>query len=378
MKIVFGGDVFLGGDLRDRSAIDVIKHPGFTQADLRIVNLEQPISDSSFVEKKSTLYSGTEAIRKLRELRVGAVNLAHNHIQDKGLAGITETIDHLDAAGIPHFGAGSTIKKASEPHWIKDELAIFGYCDFDRPYLSQVVVAGEQSPGVAPLRKARILRDLSKLSTGQKAILFFHWGQEHLWLPPYHDIQLARELLEDDRVALVIGMHSHRPQGYIEHNGKRAYMCIGNLLFPNFFIAPPTQLAYPDFGENIKWSTRRYQSVGSLTYKKWKKANRVSLLVEFDPRTLMSNHLVAFQLDHEPTVIRLGCLQERLVLGWVSLLATVYRLPKNLYTFFYFINRKVFYAYWRSSNVFFRARQVGLRWTLAKVVEKCRKSLQSR
>jgi len=100
------------------------------------------------------------------------------------------------------------------------------------------------------------------------------------FLPPYEDIQLAKKLLEDERVLLIVGMHPHRPpRGYIEHNGKRAYMCLGNFLFPNFYIKPPTQIYYPEKLPQKCDITRQYHSVFNPTYKKWKWINKVSIIL---------------------------------------------------------------------------------------------------
>ena len=246
MKIAMGGDVFLGGDLSDKSIDPKIKSEAFERSDIRIVNLEQPISINNSVADKCTLFSGPLAIDRLLSLHVNAVNLAHNHIHDKLDAGILETIQYLDKASIGHFGAGNNIQAAKEPYWIDETTCILGYCEFGRPYLKQIQVAKEDLPGVNPLMYESIIYDLNPLPPGKKAILYFHWGREHVWLPPYQDIQLAKKLLEDERVSLIIGMHCHRIQGYLEHNGKRAYMSLGNFLFSNFFIQPPTQIAYPE------------------------------------------------------------------------------------------------------------------------------------
>lgn len=372
MKIVLTGDVFVGGDLHAVSAACSVNHRIYNQAEVRIINLEQPVSDSDYVESKSTIYTGSEALEKLAELNVDAVNLAHNHIQDKGLPGISETVTHLDSASIRHFGAGKSMDEASEPCWILSDVALLGYCDFDRPYLRQVALATENQPGVAPLRKSKILKDLDKLPDGKRAILYFHWGQEHVWLPPHHDIQLARELLEDDRVALIVGMHSHRPQGYVQHNGKRAYMCLGNFLFPNFFIAPPTQLTYLRPSETTKWVTRRYQAVNKITYKKWKRVNRTSLLVEWDASSRTPTHSVALQRDNVPVVDEPGGLYGKVVLIWVELLSAIYRLPRPIYVIAQRINSVLFYAYWRTANTVLRARQGDMKCILRKAIMRVR------
>lgn len=211
------------------------------------------------------------------------MNLAHNHIQDKGLDAIGETLKHLDSVKIEHFGAGANLKIAEQPYWLTDEIAVLGYCEFGKPHLRQIVLAENDKPGVNPLRLKKIKSDLDALPAGKKAILYFHWGMEHVWLPPSEDMILAKTLLEDDRVITIIGMHPHRVQGVISHSGKKAYMCLGNFIFPNFYIAPPVQIAYPIDGikKNIKYQTRQYHEVYKLTYKKWRWVNRVSLLLEF-------------------------------------------------------------------------------------------------
>jgi len=61
------------------------------------------------------LVTDSYALRQLRQLRVDAFNLTHNHIQDKGLSGISETVNHLEKAAIGHFGAGSNNIEARKP-----------------------------------------------------------------------------------------------------------------------------------------------------------------------------------------------------------------------------------------------------------------------
>jgi len=304
------------------------------------------------------LVTDSYALRQLRQLRVDAVNLAHNHIQDKGLSGISETVNHLEKAAIGHFGAGSNNIEAREPFWLTDDIALLGYCEFDKPYLKQIVVATESSAGVAPLRLEIIKKDLELLPQGKRAILYFHWGREHVWLPPYEDIVLAKRLLEDDRVLMIIGMHPHRPQGVVEHNGKKAYMCIGNFLFPNFYISPPTRLAYPEQREeHVKWKTRRYHGVYEMTYKKWKFVNRVSLIVQFDTETYDNDYSIALQKDNEPVVVEPKILFQRMIKGGIKMISLMYCLPHPIYQMLEKSNEKTFYFYWRIANKFFLIRQ---------------------
>lgn len=376
MKICFTGDLFLGGDLLNKTTKDIIDIDIFRNADKRVINLEQPISDSENIEDKCTLFTGSYAINQLKEFKIDAVNLAHNHIQDKGLDAIGETISHLDKSNIGNFGAGINIKEAKEPYFINDDIALFGYCEYAKQYLRQIELADENKAGVNPLRYENIINDLDILEDNQKAILYFHWGREHVFLPPYYDIELTKKLLEDERVLLIVGTHPHRPQGYIEHNGKRAYMCLGNFLFPNFYIMPPTQIYYPEEIPKKFDTTRQYHSVYNLTYKKWRWINRVSLVLDFDSQTNEVYHKVVIQDDNNPEVRELKGIQNNIVLLLIWILSQTYKLPKLIYNPLEKINSFLVYKVWRGQIYWFHLKQLGLKEFTFKFMNKVKRKLK--
>mgnify|MGYP005626130095 CR=1 FL=1 len=337
MKICFTGDVFLGGDLNHKSCRNVVEVEAFKKADIRIINLEQPISDNNFVENKSTLYTDSFALNQLKDLKVTAVNLANNHIQDKGLVAIDETTRHLQSKNIGFFGGGKNIFHAEKPYWLTDEIALLGYCEFEKPYLSRIVVATDKSAGVNPLRLEKIKSDLDNLPNGKKAILYFHWGMEHIWLPPPNDILLAKKLLEDDRIISIFGMQAHRAQGIINHAGKKAYMCLGNFIFPNFYIKPPVQIFYPkdEDKKKISFITRHYLSVHKMTYKKWRWINRISMMIEFCTKTNQIKHKFVIQDDNIPKISELSGFGLAFYKIWIPFISIVYKLPKTFYLILY-------------------------------------------
>jgi hypothetical protein len=370
MKICLAGDLFLGGDLLNKDAQEIIQIDCFNNADVRIVNLEQPISDSKTVEDKCTLFTGSYAVNQLNEMRVNAVNLAHNHIQDKGIEGIHETIGHLKNGSIGTFGAGVCLNAAKNAFYLTDEVVLLGYCEFDKPYLREIVVAGENKAGVNPLRYENILEDLEKLPEGNKAILYFHWGREHVWLPPYNDLALAKKLLEHEKVLLIAGMHPHRIQGYIEHKGKRAYMSLGNFLFPNFYIKPPTQLFYPIKTPEKFHTTRQYHSVDEVTYKKWRGVNRVSLLLNINTANNEISHSLAIQDDDKPVVNNLVGVKLVCFSFWLQLLVLLYKLPKWCYVPLEEVVNNIQLKLWRAGIYYFKLKQLGLKSFMRKLVNK--------
>ncbi len=114
----FGGDVMFGRRYEElyksgMTTTDVVKNIAriFSDGDYQSVNFESVIGDFSESDalkgKKYLLQSLVESINALKELNVNMVCLANNHTRDWGNEGVTNTIKHLDGAGISHVGAGT-------------------------------------------------------------------------------------------------------------------------------------------------------------------------------------------------------------------------------------------------------------------------------
>lgn len=369
MKICFTGDLFVGGDLQEKTLSNIVDIDLYNNSEFRISNLEHPISDNSFIENKSTLFANSESIRTILDIRLNAVCLANNHIHDKGDSGILSTLSHLKNNNIGSFGAGTSIFDAEKPYFICSDLAVLGYCDFEKKHLNQVKVATKNSPGVNPLRLEKILSDLESLKNNQEAVIYLHWGEEHVYFPPYEDIKLVKKLLEHKKVALVIGAHAHIVQGIISHNGKYAYMCLGNFLFPNFYISNPTQINYPTKNTTTKYSTRLYHQVYKLTYKKWKWINRLSLILQYDTVSKKIIHKVVLQKDNEPKIIEPKLIQKFYITFIVKFLSLMYKLPFFLYKIFQISNSFLSRIYHNIYVSFFYINQRGFKNFIKKFFE---------
>lgn len=367
MKICLVGDVFLGGDIESRNLCPQIKVASFNSADYRVANLEQAISETKHVEDKATLYSSTAACLHLDNLKFNALSVANNHIHDKGTAGISETLETLTKMKINATGAGATISHASKPVQVTDNLYLLSYCDFDKDYLNQVQIANCSLPGCNPLREEKITMDLCSLPKGSKAILFFHWGKEHVFFPPYHDIALAKNLLAHEQVALIVGTHSHRPQGFVKHKGKYAFFSLGNFLFPNFHFSSPVQLENsPNLAEPVS-VTRLYHSVNHVTYKKWKLINRLSIVVCFDIPSCTVSYNFTLQDDCFPTVREASKLIDHLIRLWVMILSLAYNLPEQIYKPLSHVMNSGSRAIWNLELLITRIKNEGFRSTIGRI-----------
>src|SRR3712207_6618254 len=120
------GDVMLG-----RKVAEVLNHamrpeepwgdvmPLLDAADLRIINLECAITDNgqpwTRTPKVFHFRTPPSAIETLRTARIDACSLANNHTLDFEEQGLLDTLEHLDAAGIRHAGAGRNQNEAADP-----------------------------------------------------------------------------------------------------------------------------------------------------------------------------------------------------------------------------------------------------------------------
>lgn len=369
MKLCFTGDAFIGGDVVNYLDEKYIQSSEYFGADKRIINIEQAISDSEYSADKCTLYSTTEILPLISSLDIDIASLSNNHIQDKGEDGIHDTLNNLKRVDVTTFGSGKNIKEAEKPIKLDENLFLIGYCEYSKPYLNKIKVADRDNPGVNPFSYKKVVDDLKKLPEGAKAILHLHWGREHLALPDREHIHLSKSLLEHPKVILIIGMHPHRIQGAILHKNKKAYLSLGNFLFPNFYIKPRTQIAYPetDQRESVK-ITKDYHFVGELTYKVWRFINRLSLMIIYDTDNQSLKEVPVLQKKNSPEVHEISGVLRVLVLFYIQILSQIYRLP----SFIYKPIQKLYKLYKKGTRysyvVLFLTRQNGLQWTYNKTV----------
>ncbi len=348
MKTVFIGDVFPGGDLLQMpETFNPLVSLNLPEDSCLIANIESPLTDAETTENKCVLFSPKKSVAYLGNMNLSYAALANNHFHDKCSPGMADTVECLRSAGIQCCGGGENYSAASGGILLKNGLYLFSFCRYGHLTLNQIAVATETAPGIAELTLENVKAALDTLPEGKKAILYFHWGCEHLWMTAHSNIKLAKDLLEDPRVALIIGTHPHRIQGRLKHRGKCAYFSLGNALFPNFYIAPPCTLTYQfTAGKNVPY-TREYHPVDEITHKKWRLVNRISLLVEFDSETGTVSHKYIYQKDNSPEIV---FLENRAVIFFLScafgLLSALVYLPSIVYKVLFLIHYKSVFL-WR-------------------------------
>ena len=201
-----------------------------SSADLAICHLEVPIAPASGPFKGYPNFSAPPEITMgLAATGYDACSTASNHTIDQGAAGVTRTLDALDAAGIAHTGSARSAAEAAKPRVLDVHGVKVGHVSFtfgfngipvpeDKPWLSNKLDAN------AVLTAARAAR-----AAGAEVVLAsLHWGTEFKHEPTSEQKQLARKILGDPSVDLIIGHHAHVVQPFEKIGDKWVAYGLGN------------------------------------------------------------------------------------------------------------------------------------------------------
>ena len=208
--------------------------------DARIVNLETSVTRNDEVWPKSVNYRMNPAnVECLTAAGIDVCVLANNHVLDYMHAGLEETLETLQRAGLATAGAGWTLAEARRP--AVTHLAAG----------SRVVVHGfgTRSSGIPPSWAATedrsgvdFLADLSEETaatieqrveavrrSGDITIASIHWGSNWGYEVPSAHTRFARRLI-DGGVDIVHGHSSHHPRPIEVYRGRVILYGCGDFL----------------------------------------------------------------------------------------------------------------------------------------------------
>jgi poly-gamma-glutamate capsule biosynthesis protein CapA/YwtB (metallophosphatase superfamily) len=227
MKLALAGDTMLGRGVAERLAEaspeslfsrDVVDAAG--EADLFVLNLECCISDRGAPwpdpSKPFFFRAPPAAVKTLSHLGVDCVTLANNHALDFGEEALLDTLEHLDAAGIAHVGAGPSVRAARSPVLLEAagfRLTVLAAADHPADF-----AAGESAAGIAFAELGSGVPDwlaeaVSESGNGADAVLVTpHWGPNMTPEPVAH-VRAAAGGLIDAGATLLAGHSAHVFQG---------------------------------------------------------------------------------------------------------------------------------------------------------------------
>jgi poly-gamma-glutamate capsule biosynthesis protein CapA/YwtB (metallophosphatase superfamily) len=205
--------------------------PIVSAADLAVCHLETPLSPSG---RQLSGYPAFNAPPQLaaaiRHAGYDACSTASNHSLDRGAPGVAGTLRVLDKAGLRHAGMARRPREARPTiltvRGIRVALLSYTYglngfrLPRGRPWLVNL------------LSPSRILADAkaARRAGSQFTVVFLHWGQEYRPAPTQAQRELARKLLADPSVDLIVGHHAHVVQPVRRIHGKWVAFGLGNSL----------------------------------------------------------------------------------------------------------------------------------------------------
>lgn len=197
------GDALLqvGASAADHAALLGRIQPLLADADLTVVNLETPLVSEPWFDprtprpsrfhptKEFAFASAPESVQALRDSGVDVVALGNNHVFDALDAGLQSTLQVLDDARMPHFGAGRDVDEAWAPALVErkgQRLAFLGCTTITGTEHAVPYVAGQRQGGAAQCSHARLRRAVeAAASRADVVVVMVHGGRSTRSIRPH-------------------------------------------------------------------------------------------------------------------------------------------------------------------------------------------------
>jgi poly-gamma-glutamate capsule biosynthesis protein CapA/YwtB (metallophosphatase superfamily) len=219
-----------GGGKPDFRPLFAGVRPVISEADLAICHLEVPLATAAGPFRGwPEFYAPPEVATALADTGYDECSTASNHTLDQGATGVRTTLDALDAAGIKHTGSARTAQEAREPRILEAGGAKVGHVSFTfgfngaGPPSSAAWLANTLDVDAVVTAAAA-----AKKSGADVVIASLHWGNELQSRPTAQQREIARRLLADESVDLIVGHHAHVVQPFEQINGKWVAYGLGN------------------------------------------------------------------------------------------------------------------------------------------------------
>ncbi len=251
--LVFAGDVLLDDHyspmismkqredgVKDSFSEDLLKE--MTDADIFMLNNEFTFTDRGepTPDKSYTFRSETGNVKYLFDMGADLVSLANNHTFDFGEISLLDTLDTLEAAGMPQVGAGRNIKEASAPVYFDTgdmRIGFLAATQIERIASPPTRGATENESGVFRCLNPDILykavREVKE--NCDYLVVFIHWGTEKTDQPDWAQLEQGAGLASAG-ADLIIGAHPHVLQGLESVGGVPVVYSLGNFWFNSFTL----------------------------------------------------------------------------------------------------------------------------------------------
>jgi poly-gamma-glutamate synthesis protein (capsule biosynthesis protein) len=205
--------------------------PLFEQADVTIVNQESIIGGeelglSSFPKFNSPIEIG----HTLKALGTDIVNIANNHVLDKGKEGIVKSIENWKEVGLPYVGAYKSAKDQKQLRIINKNGLKICFLSYTRG-TNNILVPKDSSYLVNKYQPAKLkkIKDLIQSIRNKKLadviVVSLHFGKEYHLQPSAEQKEVSASL-SDAGADIILGHHPHvlqPPEWILNSRGKKTF-----------------------------------------------------------------------------------------------------------------------------------------------------------
>jgi hypothetical protein len=243
VTLAFSGDMLVSDELRAQAARDAGGSgfdftpmlaevaPVVRAADWAVCHQETPISaDNRNLSGYPTFSAPYQLAEAEKAAGYDACTTASNHTVDKGLAGITGTLDTFDRVGIRHVGSARSAAEAAR--W-----TIYRVRGIPIGHLAYAYgLNGFTAPtpwSVNLIDPARIRADAAAIrrAGARFVVVSLHFGTEKDQTPSAYQREVVDAVLRSSDVDLVVGHHAHVVQPVQRRpDGRWVIFGLGNLL----------------------------------------------------------------------------------------------------------------------------------------------------
>lgn len=224
-------DTFSGDLLREMTEADIF----MLNNEFTFTSRGEPLPDKSY-----TFRSNPENVKYLFDMGVDLVSLANNHSFDFGEVSLLDTLDTLEAAGMPQVGAGRNFEEASAPVYFDTGEMRIGFLaatQIERIPSPPTRGATENMSGVFRcLEPAALYTAVTEAKKNcDYLVVFIHWGTEKTDQPDWAQLEQGPGLAEAG-ADLIIGAHPHVLQGLESVDGVPVVYSLGNFWFNSYTL----------------------------------------------------------------------------------------------------------------------------------------------
>lgn len=195
--------------------------PLLSSSDLVIGNLETTFSGKEAKYSGYPRFNTPEVLAAdLKEAGFDVLTTANNHCLDKGYAGLVDTLNHLDRAGLLHAGTSRSPEEAGAIVMTEKKgvsLALLAYT-----YGTNGLNVPEHPYAVNYLDLEKIKADIEKarVQNARLVIVSLHFGKEYEPQPGAREKDIVKKVFEAG-ADLILGHHAHVLQPAELHTFKR-------------------------------------------------------------------------------------------------------------------------------------------------------------